>query len=140
MGNSTFTRMSMPALLLIVANSWAVQSSSQPPKQNPPQQQQSGGQNQPPQGNQPNQNQPANAPAPLFEGKSTLKSSRQGKETATAGFNGIGPDGSVQSSVLNSSPSPADAQHVAAMASTNSDPSELAAFTKEGNLHSPKQQ
>jgi len=139
MGNSTFTRMSMPALLLIVANSWAVQSSSQPPKQNPPQQQQSGGQNQQ-QGNQSNQNQPANAPAPLFEGKSTLKSSRQGKETATAGFNGIGPDGSVQSSVLNASPSPADALHVAAMASTNSDPSELAAFTKEGNLHSPKQQ
>src|SRR5947209_20244371 len=32
------------------------------------------------------------APAPLFEGKSTLKSSRQGKETATAGVNGVKPD------------------------------------------------
>ena len=82
------------------------------------------------------QQQPAQQPppAPLFEGKSTLKSSRQGKETATAGFNGIGPDGSVQNSVLTANPSAADTQHVAAMASTTVSSAELADFVKQGNL------
>jgi hypothetical protein len=75
-------------------------------------------------------------PAPLFEGKATLKSSRQGKETATAGFNGIGPDGSIQNSVLTANPTAADAQHVAALTATTVSPTELAEFIKQGNLNS----
>jgi hypothetical protein len=108
----------------------AAQSNQQPPP--PP-----SGQNQQQQGNQQQQNAGA-APAPLFQGQSTLKSSRQGKETATAGFNGIGPDGSLQSAMLKANPTPADAAHVAAMASTVTDPAAVAAFDKEGNLNPPK--
>jgi len=78
------------------------------------------------------------APAPLFEGKSTLKSSRQGKETATAGFNGVNPDGEIQKTVLAAAPTAQDQAHVSAMSATSVDPVELAAFTKEGNLSTPK--
>jgi hypothetical protein len=78
------------------------------------------------------------APAPLFEGKSTLKSSRQGKETATAGFNGVNPDGEIQKTVLAAAPTAQDQAHVNAMSATSVDPAELAAFTKEGNLSTPK--
>lgn len=139
----TLARWWLAAWLLVAPSGWTLQSSSPQSKNNqsPPQ----GSQNQQPQqpGNQPtpSQSQPgqtSTAPAPLFEGQSTLKSSRQGKETATAGFNGIGPDGSVQASLLNANPSPADAERVAAMASTTVDAAELAAFAKDGNLHQPK--
>jgi hypothetical protein len=44
----------------------------------------------------------------------------------------------VQASVLNANPTPADAQHVAAMASTVTDPAEVAAFAKDGKLNAPK--
>jgi hypothetical protein len=115
---------------------WALPQSGQSHQQpSPPPT--NNGQNQQQQANQPAQNQGA-APAPLFQGQSTLKSSRQGKETATAGFNGIGPDGSLQSAMLNANPTPADAAHVAAMASTVTDPAAVAAFDKEGNLNPPK--
>jgi hypothetical protein len=123
-------------LMAFASSAWGWQSSGQ--QQKPDQSKQSSGQSQAPQQTPPAQTQSNNAPAPLFEGKSTLKSSRQGKETATAGFNGVGPDGSVQASVLNANPSPADAQHVAAMASTTTDPAEVAAFAKEGKLNGPK--
>lgn len=114
---------------------WALPQAAQSKQQQPPPP--PSGQNQQQQTNPPAQTQ-ANAPAPLFEGKSTLKSSRQGKETATAGFNGIGPDGSLQSAMLNANPTPADAAHVAAMASTVTDPAAVATFDKEGNLNPPK--
>src|SRR5438270_14026422 len=123
-------------LMALASPVWAQQSSSQ--QQKPDQSQSKSSQDQAPKQNPPAQTQGNNAPAPLFEGKSTLKSSRQGKETATAGFNGIGPDGSVQTSVVNANPTAADAEHVAKMASTATDPGELAAFAKEGNLHQPK--
>lgn len=143
MANIRLARLASAAWLLLACGGWALQNSSQQPKNNPSQSQGSQNPQQQQQGNQSNQtqsnqDQASTAPAPLFEGKSTLKSSRQGKETATAGFNGIGPDGSVQSSVLNANPSPADAEHVAKMASTMTDPAELAAFAKDGNLRQPK--
>lgn len=120
--------------VLSASGLWALpqagQSNQQPPPPPP------SGQNQQ-QANPPAQNA-GSAPAPLFQGQSTLKSSRQGKETATAGFNGIGPDGSLQSAMLNANPTPADAAHVAAMASTVTDPAAVAAFDKEGNLNPPK--
>jgi hypothetical protein len=82
--------------------------------------------------------QPASAPAPLFEGKSTLKSSRQGKETGTAGFNGVNPDGAIQKTVLAATPTGDDQAHVIAMSASSLDPAELTAFEKEGNLNTPK--
>jgi hypothetical protein len=107
------------------------QNQNTPPHSQPQQKQQdkSGSKQQPAQ-------QPP--PAPLFEGKATLKSSRQGKETATAGFNGIGPDGTLQNSVLTATPSPEDAQRVAAMSSTTVSSTELAEFMKQGNLNTSK--
>lgn len=140
MANIKFARVSLAAWLLVACSGWAFQGNSDKSKKDQSQQNQ---QQQQPQGNQSTQTQPSGgqsnaAPAPLFEGKSTLKSSRQGKETATAGFNGIGPDGSVQTSVVNANPTAADAEHVAKMASTTTDPGELATFAKDGNLHQPK--
>ncbi len=82
--------------------------------------------------------QPGSAPAPLFEGKSTLKSSRQGKETVTAGFNGVNPDGEIQKTVLAANPTGDDQAHVATMSAFSVDPAELTAFEKEGNLNTPK--
>src|SRR5947209_8231776 len=41
-------------------------------------------------------------PQPLFGGSLNLKSSRQSKDTATLGFNGLDPNGQVQKAALNS--------------------------------------
>ncbi|HWH56083.1 MAG TPA: hypothetical protein VN682_00560 [Terriglobales bacterium] len=121
--------------VLWASSLWALPQNGQNQQPPPP----PSGQNQQQQGNQQQQQQNAGAaPAPLFQGQSTLKSSRQGKETATAGFNGIGPDGSLQSAMLKANPTPADAAHIAAMASTVTDPAAVAAFDKEGNLNPPK--
>ncbi len=133
---SGFTAILSVLLLALALPGWNQQSSGQ--QQKPDQSQPSNDKNQASKQNPPAQTQGNNAPAPLFEGKSTLKSSRQGKETATAGFNGVGPDGSLQTAVLNANPTPADAQHVAAMASTVTDPAEVAAFAKDGKLNAPK--
>ena len=81
---------------------------------------------------------PASAPTPLFEGKSGLKSSRQGKETATAGFNGVNPNGEIQKTVLAASPTAEDQAHVNAMSALSANPAELTAFAKEGSLNTPK--
>lgn len=120
--------------VLWASSLWALPQTGQNQQQPPPPP--NSGQNQQQQGNQ--QQNAGAAPAPLFQGQSTLKSSRQGKETATAGFNGIGPDGSLQSALLKANPTPADAAHIAAMASTVTDPAAVAAFDKEGNLNPPK--
>jgi hypothetical protein len=118
----------------------AVSSAQTQPSQN--QSNSSSSQPQPKQQDKPASSPPPSQPAPpapLFEGKSTLKSSRQGKDTASAGFNGIGPDGGVQNSVLTANPTPADAQHVAAMSATTVTSTELADFVKQGNLNPSKQ-
>lgn len=76
-------------------------------------------------------------PAPLFTGKVKLTSSRQGKGTASAGFNGVGPDGKVKEALLAASPS-ADAKAKAARLSlVEADLADVQAFAKEGNLNPP---
>ncbi len=73
-------------------------------------------------------------PAPLFGGKVGLKSSRQSKDQATLGFNGIGPNGQVEQGALNASTT-SDAAGKAAALSTYTVPvSEVDAFIKQGNL------
>ena len=123
-------------LVLGITSAVCVAQTQSPPNQSngsaSQQKQQDKGSSQ--QQSQPQQSQQA-APAPLFQGKATLKSSRQGKDTASAGFNGIGPDGNVQNSVLNANPSPSDAQNVAAMAATSVSSTELSEFIKQGNLN-----
>lgn len=76
-----------------------------------------------------------NKPAPLFQGTIGLKSSRQTKDSASLGFNGVGPNGQVQQSFLQSSPSGSDKQKAAFVATLTSDSAELMRFLKEGNLN-----
>lgn len=73
-------------------------------------------------------------PKPLFEGKMQLKSSRRGADSATAGFNGVGPDGKVTKEKLAESASAADAVNAKALVAYAPTPAELAKFMEEGKL------
>lgn len=73
-------------------------------------------------------------PQPLFGGKVGLKSSRQSKDQATLGFNGIGPNGQVEQGAINASTSANAAQKAAALSTYTVPASEVDAFIKQGNL------
>ncbi len=85
----------------------------------------------PPQGRQ---GQQKDQPAPLFQGKSNLKSSRQTKDTATAGFNGIGPNGEVDKKLLESSADGDDSSKADQLANLHFKRSEVDAFVSQGGL------
>lgn len=74
-------------------------------------------------------------PAPLFEGKMNLKSSRQGKDSASLGFSGVGPNGEVEQAVLNATPSGADLQKASEMGRRKVAPDALQLFIQEGQLN-----
>ena len=74
-------------------------------------------------------------PAPLFEGKMNLKSSRQGKDSASLGFSGVGPNGEVEQAVLNATPNSADLQKASEMGSRRVAPDALQLFILEGQLN-----
>lgn len=74
-------------------------------------------------------------PAPLFTGKGGLKSSRQGKDSATLGFSGIGPNGEVEQAVLTATPTSADQQKAADMGKRGVPPDALQMFIQEGQLN-----
>jgi len=96
-----------------------------PPPNSPP------ANNPPPSGNQPN----GDKPTPLFGGTIGLKSSRQTKDSATLGFNGVDPNGQVQKAMLTAAATPVDemkAQQVAQIAVT---PADLAQFLQDGGLN-----
>ena len=126
------------ALLLVMASAAAApqgksqkkdQKKDQPAEQQPAQQQ-------PP----PAQPQPAaqpQQPAPLLGGgsKITLKSSRQSRDAASAGFNGVGPDGHVDKSRLSSAPTSVDQMKAAQLAAFRVDANEVDAFIQEGKLN-----
>lgn len=84
------------------------------------------------------QQQPSTPPGGgLLKKSVTASSSKQGKETASAGFNGVGPDGKVKEALLNANPS-ADAKAKAAQLSlVEADAADLQAFAKEGKLMLP---
>src|SRR5690348_11584017 len=92
---------SVLAILLLLA-------SALPMQQQNDQKQNKKNQNQPAQGQQQQQqpqsqqqtNQNNAQPAPLFQGQSNLKSSRQGKDATVLGFNRIGPNGQVEKKML----------------------------------------
>ncbi len=75
-------------------------------------------------------------PAPLFQGKSNLKSSRQTKDTATAGFNGIGPNGEVDKKLLAAAADGDDQNKAEMIANMHFKRSEVDAFVTQGNLKS----
>jgi len=82
-------------------------------------------------------------PAPLFEGKMNLKSSRQGKDSASLGFSGVGPNGEIEQKVLEATPSSADLQKASEMGSRKVSPDALQLFIGEGQLNpqgAPKSQ
>ena len=82
-------------------------------------------------------------PAPLFEGKMNLKSSRQGKDSASLGFSGVGPNGEVEQAVLSATPTSADLQKASEMGNRKVAPDALQLFILEGQLNpqgAPKSQ
>jgi len=82
-------------------------------------------------------------PAPLFEGKMNLKSSRQGKDSASLGFSGVGPNGEIEQKVLEATPTGADLQKASELGSRKVAPDALQLFIVEGQLNpqsAPKSQ
>jgi hypothetical protein len=100
------------------------QQGQQPPQQNPPQ-------GNPPQGQQNN----GDKPTPLFGGSIGLKSSRQTKDSATLGFNGVDPNGQVQKAMLSGAATPADAMKAQQLAQTTVSPADLVQFLQDGGLN-----
>ena len=78
-------------------------------------------------------------PAPLFEGSMNLRFSRQKKDEAALGFNGLDKDGKVERAFLESSPTQKDTDKAQQLAQLQVDRAELEAFLKEGKLNPPKQ-
>lgn len=74
-------------------------------------------------------------PAPLFEGKMNLKSSRQGKDSASLGFSGVGPNGEIEQKVLEATPTSADLQKASELSSRKVAPDALQMFILEGQLN-----
>ncbi|HEV2022675.1 MAG TPA: hypothetical protein VGQ94_09105 [Terriglobales bacterium] len=74
-------------------------------------------------------------PAPLFEGKGGLKSSRQTKDSAALGFNGVGPNGEIEQKVLEATPTSADLQKASELSSRKVAPDALQQFILEGQLN-----
>lgn len=70
----------------------------------------------------------------IFTGKIALRSSRQEKETAAAGFKGVGEDGRVQKAALEAQPGDAHRQKVTQLASLQLSREELLAFLQQGSL------
>ena len=96
-----------------------------PPPNSPP------ANNPPPSGNQPN----GDKPTPLFGGTIGLKSSRQTKDSATLGFNGVDPNGQVQKAMLTAAATPVDAMKAQQVAQIAVAPADLAQFLQDGGLN-----
>src|SRR5215813_1744078 len=93
--------------------------------------------NNPPPGNPPPAGNPSGAdkPTPLFGGTIGLKSSRQSKDSATLGFNGVDPNGQVQKSFLTAAATPADAIKAQQMMQMTVTPGDLVQFLQDGGLN-----
>jgi len=87
--------------------------------------------NPPPAGNPPS----GDKPTPLFGGTIGLKSSRQTKDSATLGFNGVNPDGTVQKAMLAAAVSPAAAINAQKVAQIAVPPADLVQFLQDGGLN-----
>ena len=101
------------------------QTSGTPPPSNPPPN------NPPPAGNPSN----GDKPTPLFGGSIGLKSSRQTKDSATLGFNGVDPNGQVQKSFLSAAVTPNDALLAQQLGQSAVAPSDLVQFIQDGGLN-----
>jgi hypothetical protein len=73
-------------------------------------------------------------PAPLF-GSLNVKSSRQTKDSATLGFNGVDDNGQVQKSFLSAAATGSDTSAVQKLASESVNNTELDQFIQQGDLN-----
>lgn len=128
---------SVLAILLLLATAWPMQQQNDQKQNKKSQNQPAQGQQQQPQPQQ--QSKQNNAqPAPLFQGQSNLKSSRQGKDATVLGFNGIGPSGQVEKKMLESNASSEDEQKAAKLGSYTVNSAEVNAFAEQGKLKAGK--
>ncbi|HUQ50077.1 MAG TPA: hypothetical protein VM056_05120 [Terriglobales bacterium] len=74
------------------------------------------------------------APAPIMKSNIGLKSSRRTNDSATAGFNGIDPQGKVAKEALDATPTNLDEVNALALVVYNPHPEELSKFLQEGGL------
>lgn len=81
---------------------------------------------------------PPAAPAPLFQGKTNLKSSRQTKDTASAGFNGIGPSGEIDKKLLASNATAEDDSKAYQLSNFSVSKEDLNTFITAGHLSAAK--
>jgi hypothetical protein len=90
-----------------------------------------------PQSNPPQSNNPpgGDKPTPLFGGTIGLKSSRQTKDSATLGFNGVDPNGQVQKAMLTAAATPVDAMKAQQVGQIAVPPADLAQFLQDGGLN-----
>jgi len=122
--------------LLLAASTVALAMAQSQQKQKPAQKQQ------PPAG-QPAQQQPADqtdedAPKANFTGQITATGSRNNKDTASAGFKGVGDDGKVTTAALNASPTTADTNAALQLSLVGVSDADLQAFIKDGKLNPGK--
>lgn len=75
-----------------------------------------------------------NAPKPLFQGNLGIKSSRQGKDSAALGFNGLDPEGKIEKAALNSPVLKTDMLNAMALLAYKPTTDEFNKFVGEGNL------
>jgi hypothetical protein len=123
------------SILLLLASAWPMQQkSNQKLDQNAQKPQSQPG---PDAGKQQSKDKSAEQqqPAPLFQGQSNLKSSRQGKDVAVMGFNGIGPNGQVEKKMLEASANGDDEQKAAKMSTYSVSSADVTAFAQEGKLN-----
>src|SRR2546426_3254527 len=87
--------------------------------------------NPPPSGSQPS----GDKPTPLFGGTIGLKSSRQTKDSATLGFNGVDPNGQVQRAMLTAAATSSDASKAQQVSQITITPADLLQFLQDGGLN-----
>jgi hypothetical protein len=75
-----------------------------------------------------------NAPKPLFQGNIGIKSSRQGKDSAALGFNGLDPEGHVEKAALNAPVTKVDRLNAMTLVAYAPTKDELSQFISQGNL------
>lgn len=129
---------SMLVIFLLLATAWPVQQQNDQKQDKKKQTQPSQGQQQQQQQSQQPSNQNNTQPAPLFQGQSNLKSSRQGKDATVLGFNGIGPNGQVEKKMLDSNATSEDEQKAAKLGSYTVSSADVNAFAEQGKLKAGK--
>ena len=129
---------SMLVMLLLLATAWPIQQQNDQKQDKKKQTQPAQGQQQQQQQSQQPSNQNNTQPAPLFQGQSNLKSSRQGKDATVLGFNGIGPNGQVEKKMLDSNATSEDEQKAAKLGSYTVSSADVNAFAEQGKLKAGK--